>query len=200
MSQPSSKELHLLSQVADELREVFAERGYRVDVAMNVDPAFGSGWSRSAVTRDLVVAAVSSAASRVGVDFRPVNGSGREFRCLSGAIDRRYRLRRATRRADGSLVIGASADSALASAADSLFPEEQWTFAWVLSPDGQIDEVLAAEVVGYVAGHPGHLRLGPSFSLGGGGDMPTRGFRPTDESLEEFDEEEGFGDEFGDAS
>ncbi len=199
MSHPTPGELNLLAQVADELREVFVERGYRVEVAMNADPAFGSGWSRAAVTRDLVVDAVSGAASRFGLDFRPVNGSGREFRYLAGAVDRRYRLRRATRKPDGPLIIGASADSALASGGDSLFRQEQWTFAWVLSPDGLIGEVLAAEVLGYVEGRPGHLVLGDTISLGGG-DLPTGGFRPTDEGLEGFDEEEGFGDEFGSAS
>lgn len=199
MSHPSEEELVLLSHVAEELREVFAERGYRVDVAMDADPAFGSGWSRAAVTRDLVIDAVSSAASRLGLDFRPVNGMGREFRYLSGTIDRRYRLRRATRRPDNSIVIEVSSESALAATGGSLFAEEQWVFAWVPSPEGLIGEVLVAEVLGYVEGSPGRLELGTIINLEGG-DLPSGGFRPTDEGLDGFDDEEGSGDEFGSPS
>jgi hypothetical protein len=199
MSQPSEIELNLFSQVASELREVFVERGYRVARALDADPAFGSGWSRSALTRDLVVGAVSGTASRIGLDFRPVNGSGREFRYFSGAVDRRYRLRRATRRKSGEIIIETSSDSALATTEDSLFPKEQWTFAWLISPDGLIGETLIAEVVGYVDGSPGHLELGQVVGLGSDA-LETEGFLPTDEGLDGFDDEEGIGDEFGSTS
>lgn len=199
MSQISDAELDLLNHVADELREVFAERGHRVDVAMETDPAFGSGWSRAAVTRDLVVDATSGAASRIGLDFRAVKGSGREFRTTSGIVERRFRLRRAHRSADGELIINASSDSALALADESeasLFDQELWAFAWILSADGMIAEVLLAEVVGFVEGSPGHLKLGRVIGLGGG-EAPSRGFRPTDEGLDGFDDDEDLGDEYG---
>jgi hypothetical protein len=199
MSRPSRDELALLRQVAHELREVFAERGHRVDQAMEVDPAFGSGWSRAAVTRDLVVDAVSAAASRIGLDFRPVNGSGREFRYLAGGVDRRYRLRKARRASDGSLEIAASSNSALASDEPFLFAEEPWAFAWTISPDGQIAEIFVAEVIGYVEGQPGHLMLGRTISLDHGG-LPMGGFQPTDEGLDDFDDEEDLGDDFGSPS
>ena len=196
MSRPSASEFLLLDQVADEIREVFAERGYRVDVAMDVDPAFGSGWSRAAVTRDLVVDAAIGAASRVGLDFRSVSGGGREFRFLSGNVDRRYRLRRAKRRADGELIISTSSNSALAATDLSLFLVEQWALAWTPSADGLIAEVLAAEVVGFIDGNPGHLDLGRIFALGSD-DLPDGEFRPTGESLEGLDDDEDVGDEFG---
>lgn len=200
MSRPSDVELELLRQVAGELREVFAERGHRVDQAMEVDPAFGSGWSRAAVTRDLVVDAVSAAASRIGLDFRPVNGSGREFRYLAGGVDRRYRLRKARRTADGTLEITASSDSALAAGETPLFEEESWAFAWTIASNGQIGDVLVAEVMGYVEGSPGHFILGSTISLVGE-DLPTGGFRPTDEDLDGFgDEEDDLGDGFGSPS
>lgn len=198
MSWLPDDELRRLNHVADELREVFAERGHRVDQAMEADPAFGSGWSRAAVTRDLVVDATSAAASRIGIDFRPVNGSGREFRTLTGTVERRYRLRRARRDTDGSLVITASTDSALAVSEDSLFDQEQWTFAWIPSPDGLIDDVLVAEVVGFVEGSPGRLKLGRVIALGGG-EFPTGGFEPADEDLDGFDDLEDYdeGDDLG---
>jgi hypothetical protein len=196
MSQPADADLRLLHAVAEELRDVFGERGHRVDVAMEVDPAFGSGWSRSAVTRDLVVDAVSGAASRQGLDFRPVTGGGREFRMLTGTVERRFRLRRAVRRADGSLLITASSASALAIEDGSLFGEELWAFAWTLNDDGQIDEVLACEVIGYVEGMPGHLRLGHVIALAGD-HAPTGGFRPADEDLPGFEDENDAGEGFG---
>ena len=196
MSQPSDADFRLLHAVAEELRDVFGERGYRVDVAMEVDPAFGSGWARAAVTRDLVIDAVSGAASRQGLDFRPVNGGGREFRTLTGTIERRFRLRRAVRRADGSLLITASSASALAIEDGALFAGELWAFAWTLSDDGQIDEVLACEVTGYVEGMPGHLKLGHVFALTGD-NSPTGGFRPTEEDLTGFEDERDAGEGFG---
>jgi hypothetical protein len=196
MSQPTQEEVRLLGRIADELREVFAERGYRVDVAMETDPAFGSGRSRSSMTRDLVVDAVTFAASRCGVDHRAVNGDGRELRYLAGSIDRRYRLRKARRTTDGSLLITSSAASALAVDEDTLFIEETWTFAWTLTSDGMIDEVLIAEVVGYVEGNPGYLKLGRVIPLGGSGE-PSGGFRPADEDLDIFEDGRDESGEFG---
>jgi hypothetical protein len=196
MSQPSDDDFRLLHAVAEELRDVFGERGHRVDVAMEVDPAFGSGWSRAAVARDLVIDAVSGAASRQGLDFRPVHGGGREFRMLTGTVARRFRLRRAVRRADGSLLITASSASALAIEDGSLFAEELWAFAWTSTDDGQIDEVLACEVTGYVEGMPGHLKLGHVIALAGD-HVPMVGFRPADEELPGFEDERDAGEGFG---
>jgi len=191
MSHPSETEVNHMSHIAGELREVFAERGHRVDEAMEVDPAFGSGWARSAVTRDLVVNAVSEAASHIGMDFRPVNGSGREFRHLDNSTDRRYRLRRAQRTAAGDLIVTANSESALGSEVGSLFTQEHWTFLWTLGADGQMDEILLAEVTGYIEGSPGRLKLGQTIALSG--PAPTSGgFVPVDEDLNDFgDEDDG---------
>lgn len=191
MSHPSETELDQMNYIANELREVFAERGHRVDEAMETDPAFGSGWARSAVTRDLVVAAVSEAASRIGIDFRPVNGIGREFRHLDNTIDRRYRLRRAKRAVDGDLIVTANSESAVCGEVGSLFTQESWTFLWTLDGDGQIDEILLAQVSGYVEGSPGRLKLGEMITLAGSAPT-TGGFVPVDEDLDDFgDEDEG---------
>lgn len=191
MSHPSESQLARLGQVSDELREVFAERGYRVDVAMEADPAFGSGSSRSAVTRDLAVDAVSSAASKVGIDFRPVNGNGRELRILEDGVDRRFRFLRARRRTDGVFRVEVNSDSALSSSVGddpSIFVDEQWVFCWTKTAEGLIEDVFVAQVRGYVEGKPGHLILGPVIHTGRG-DVPTGGFDPVDEGLEGFDDE-----------
>lgn len=198
MTQPTDRELNCLGQIADELVEVVAERGYRVDVAMDVDPAFGSGSSRSSVMRDLVSDAVVSCAGRLGVDSRPIRGGGRELRTLTDAVDRRYRLRRGRRSAEGQLVVTANSESSLAIDADeeSMFGVEPWAFVWVLSAEGLIEEVLAAEVIGYEEGRPGQLVFGRLIHLGGGaGDPKQRGFVPSEEGLEGFESvEESDGD------
>lgn len=194
MSHPSGLELKMLNQVADELREVFAERGFRVEQALEVDEAFGRGGARGALMRDLVLDAVSAAASRVGLDFRPVNG-GRELRHVSNDVDRRYRVRRAHRNAGGDLIITSSSDSALAAEEGSLFRKESRAFAWIPGADGLMSEVLIAEILGYYEGTPGHLKLGPAIPLGSG-DLPLGGFRPSDEPLDGFGDDE-LGEELG---
>lgn len=194
MPQPTEWEIRSLSQVADELREVFAERGYRVDVALDEDPAFGSGMSRASLARDLAVQTIGAAASRAGIDFRPIPGGGLELHHLEGVTDRRYRVRKAHRNSEGSLRIPVNSASAIRPFGDTVFHREQWALAWVLSADGLIEEVLIAEVRGLAEGNPGHLLLGPTIALGEG-DLPTGGFEPADEDLDGFDDEsdEGFG-------
>lgn len=198
MTQPSDRELNRLGQIADELVEVVAERGYRVDVAMDVDPAFGSGSSRSSVMRDLVYEAVVNCAGRLGVDSRPIRGGGRELRTVTDAVDRRYRLRRGRRNAEGELVVTANSESSLAIDADeeSMFGVELWAFVWVLSAEGLIEEVVAAEVIGYEDGRPGQLVFRRLIHLGSApGDSKPRVFVPSDEGLDGFDvAEESDGD------
>ena len=193
MSQLSADEIRQLNGVANELREVFAERGHRIDVALGVDPAFTS---RGALTRDLVVEGAGRGASHAGLDFRSVNGSGREFRTISGITERRFRLRRGRRRPDGELVVAASADSALAGVdEDSLLHQEQWVVVWVASGEDAVGEILVAQVIGYSEGRPGHLKLGPAIPLGTAA-TPIVGFVPEDEELDGFELDED-GENFG---
>lgn len=189
MSRPSEEELALLTAVANEIREVFEERGHNVDVAMEVDPAFGSARSRSSVRRDLVVDTADRVASQIGLDFRSVNGEGREFRYVSD-VARRYRLLKGRRNRDGDLVVPASSDSMLAKADDGLFDEDHWAFVWTMNPEGLIDETLVAKVLRYVEGTPGHLELGTPIAIGVREGGPSDGFWPTDEGLDGFDEDE----------
>lgn len=201
MSQPPPDELDELGALAEELRESYSARSYQLDVVAEMDRGFDNGDVRSALERGIVIDAVGSAAGRVGVDFRPVNGKGRELRFASNLIDRRYRVRRARRRADGEIIVPISADSALADHADdadlrsTLFGDqalEDWLYLWLLSPDhGTIDEILAAEVIGVIEGRPGRLKLGSVISLGVTPDVGPRRFEPTDEDLDLGDDDEG---------
>ena len=194
MSSPSDVERERLDFIAAELREAFSERGYRVDVALEADEAFGSGSSRSSLMRDLVMDAVSRSASRVGdIYFRPVNGAGRE---LVGARHR-YRIRRAKRDAEDNLIIEVSSESTLVLEEEpTLFSMENWIFGWVSNAEGLIAEVIAAEVLGVRPGSPGRLILGDVLALGSGG--PTGGgFTPADEDLDLGLGEEDEGGESG---
>lgn len=192
MSHPPDDVLDQLSRVAEELREVIAERGHRVDVALDADESFGSGQSRAWLQRDLALEAVAEAASRVGIEFQTVNGAGRELRTISDGTDRRYRFRRATRNSDGVLEVLASSDAPLAvESDDSLFPAEAWVFGWIPSNPTLVEEVFVAPILGFTEGHPGHLVLGGPIQLLGPGAPPGRGFMPTGEGLEGFEDDLG---------
>ena len=194
MSSPSDVERERLDFIAAELREAFSERGYRVDVALEADQAFGSGRSRSSLMSDLAMDAVSRSAGKVGgIYFHPVNGPGRE---LVGERHR-YRIRRAKRDAEDNLIIEVSSDSSLVLEEEpTLYSIENWIFGWVSNADGLIAEVIAAKVLGVRPGSPGRLILGDVLALGSGG--PTGGgFTPADEDLDLGLGEEDEGGESG---
>lgn len=187
MSEPTAREVQRLSQVADELREVVAERGYRVDEALEADRAFGSGMSRAWLGRDLAIEAIRGAASRAGIDFRSISGGGLELQHREGVTDRRYRVRKARRTADGSLAIPENSASGMPAAEDTLLDRDHWVLAWVLSPEGLVEEVLISEVLGATEGNPGHLLLGKTIPLESG-EVATGGFEPADEDLPGFED------------
>jgi DNA mismatch endonuclease Vsr len=194
MSRPSDLEIDRLSAIADAARETVSARGYRVDVAVGVDAAFSQGTSRAWLTRDLVMDAIGEAASHNAVDFRPVNGIGRELRSADrDGVIRTFRCLRAKRRVDGSLVVHTSSNSALvASPEESLYPEERWVFIYVVSAEGLLVDSYIAEVRGYIEGKPGRLQLGECIPVGRGTGTPLGGgFIPSDEDeLEIFQDDE----------
>lgn len=195
MSHQAMQELEKLQHVAHELGQTFEERGHRVDQAMEADTSFGSPTSRSALARDLARDTVSQAASGVGLDYRPVNGSGRELRSFVDGTDRRYRLLRANPRADGTYSICANASSTVAVEEPTLIPTERWVFAYTLSSDMLIESAFIARVLGVEGTMPGRLVLGGVTELLSRPVDPLGGFTGTDEELEGFgsDEDEDFG-------
>ncbi|WP_208301163.1 hypothetical protein [Mycobacterium sp. DL440] len=200
MSHPSEAVLAQLSKVAEDLQEVVAERGYRVDVALETDEAFGSGQSRSWLMRDLVMEGIAEAASRAGIYFGAVNGSGRELQTFSDGVERHFRCKSATRDANDQIQMMASSDAPLAvEYEDSLYPIEAWVFGWIASSSEQLGEVFIARILAFVDGNPGHLELGAPIPLLGASPRPGGGgFKPTDEGLEGFDDE-GSADDTGTA-
>ncbi len=197
MSLPSGIERQRLDGIADELREAFSERGHLVDVALGADPAFGSGRSRSSLMNDLVLDTVSGSASRIGVGYQAVKGNGRE---LIG-LRHKYRIRKATRDSEEGLVVYVSSESSLLfEEEDTLFPRENWIFAWLPNGEGLIAEVLIAEIRGVLPGTPGKLILGEALPLGSDGPF-AGGFKPSvedlDLDLDDEDEDEGDADGLG---
>lgn len=192
MSHLSVVELASLHYVADELIEATATRGYRVESALAVDPAFGSGRSKSSLLRDLVVDVIGTAAThRVDADFRPVNGAGREVRfCID--VDRRFRVLRGRRNSRGDLIVSVNSDSTLSVDEEQfgLWPFEQWALVWVADDDCLITEVIAAEVRDVTVGSPGQLVFGDEILLGsspsGGPGMFVADITGLDEYLEEY--------------
>jgi len=205
MSRLSAIEVASLHYIADELMEATASRGYRVESALAVDPAFGSGRSKSSLLRDLVVDVIGAAAThRVDADFRPVNGSGREIRfCID--VDRRFRVLRGRRSRRGDLVVSVNSDSTLSVDEEQfgLWPFEQWALVWIADDDCLIEEVIAAEVRDVTAGSPGQLVFGDEIRLGtgpsGGAGTVVADITRLDEFLDSFLDSD-LGDEPGEQS
>lgn len=205
MSRLSPVELASLHFIAEELIEATASRGYRVDSALAVDPAFGSGRSKSSLLRDLVVDAVGTAAThRVDADFRPVNGSGREVRfCID--VDRRFRVLRGRRNSRGDLIVTVNSDSTLSVDEEQfgLWPFEQWALVWIADDDCLVEEIIAAEVRDVTVGSPGRLVFGDEIRLGSGPSAGPGGFVPDSTELDDYLDEffDGdLGDEPGEQS
>lgn len=192
MSQPPDVELEQLRMIAADLQEVVAERGYRVDVALDADPAFGSGQARAWLLRDLVMEAIDEAASRVGVEFQIITGGGRELQTVADGVIRRFRCKSARRNADDQIEVLANSDAPLTVAEDegSLFTVEAWVFGYISSSSAGLDEVFIAPITDFIEGNPSRFGLGQAIQLLGP-DLPPRGsgFKPTDEGLEGFDDD-----------
>lgn len=190
MSLPSEVERQRLDWIADDLREAFNERGHRVDVALEADPSFGSGQSRSALMRDLVMSSIAQSASYAGVPFQPVNGIGRE---LVGERHR-YRIRRAKANEEEPIITVSSESSLVLDEEPTLFPMENWVLGWISGADGLIADVFIAEILGIREGRPGQLILGSIRPIGTDGPIGD-GFTPTDEDLDLGLDDEGDADE-----
>lgn len=191
MSHPNQEQLAKLRMIAAELQEVVAERGYRVDVALDVDPAFGSGQARAWLLRDLVMDAIDESASRVGVEFQTINGGGRELQTLGDGVIHRFRCKSASRVSDDQIGVLASSNSPLVVEEDGMYAVEPWIFGYISSSSTMLDEVFIAPILGFVEGNPGHFELGRPIQLLGA-ELPTKGtgFKPSDEGLEGFEDDD----------
>lgn len=187
----------LLHRLADEIRETFEDRGWKIEKATHLDSAFSkTRRSQSALGRDLVIDAIETATARIGLACRSVRGGACDVIALVDGADRRFRVRKANIDPDtGDYEIIGTSDSILViseAEPDSLFPAERWVLGYTVDGDGMIIDIFAARVLGMTEDSVPRLRLGPVTLLGTGGSptLPSGwGFRPADE--------DDLGDEFG---
>jgi hypothetical protein len=193
MSHIPADVLEQLQSIAFEMREVFEERGYRVDTALDLDPAFKkSGWSRSTLSRDLVGEGFRTGASRVGVDL-DTRGGVNQFRVEVGGGIWLFRLKRAHASADAYRIVTNSSSTWGEIDENTLVVETPWVFAYELEA-GVIEDIFVAHVLEVVEGNPGHLVLGTPTYLGSHDGPNGRGFKPdTSEALPGLDDDLDFG-------
>jgi hypothetical protein len=189
MSLPPVEELEKLDEIAYEVRETHSARGWRVERAVALDPAFRRNRGpKSSMDRNLVIEAVERGASQAGMPFVPGRGGATELRVTTSTGFRVYRLRRATKSRSGTFVVQNNNVSAWASLdEDSMLEDEFWVLGYTMGDDG-VEDIFTARVLGCTEGTPGTLILGPAAMLGVGGLVggPGGGFRPSDESLDDL--------------
>jgi hypothetical protein len=192
-----------MHQLADEIRETFEDRGWKIEKATQLDRAFGkSRRSRSSLGRDLVLDAIDETVGRIGLACRSVGGGGCEVIDLADGVDRRFRVRKADVEPEtGEYEIVCTSDSILVvtdTEPDSLIPTECWVLGYTADGEGMVIDIFAARVLGMTAEPVPRLKLGTVTLLGANGTLTPpsgRGFQPADED----DLGGGFGpdEEFG---
>lgn len=198
-----------MHQLADEIRETFEDRGWKIEKATQLDPAFSkTRRSRSSLGRDLVLDAIEEATTRIGLGCQSVSGGGRDVINLVDGADRRFRVRKADIDPDtGEYDIICTSDSILVitdAEPDSLILTERWVLGYTVDDEGMVVDIFAGRVLGITEDAVPRLRLGTVTLLGISG-TPTppsgRGFQPADEDDlgNEFGQDEVFGDNTGEA-
>jgi hypothetical protein len=179
-----------LNVVAFEILEVFEERGYRVDVAVQQDAAFeASGRSRSSLSRDLIAEAFTTGASRRGFDLDSYNGGAKQFRIDLGHSIGVFRLKKADKTLEGFRVLTNSASTWADIDEDTLMAEAPYVFAYTFE-SSRISEIFVAPVLDVIEGKPGRLVLGEAIILNSSSPAPGGSFAP-----DVSDALPGFGDD-----
>ncbi|PBA30411.1 hypothetical protein CKJ65_18680 [Mycobacterium intracellulare] len=198
-----------MHQLADEVREVFEERGFRIGQAVQLDPAFNTTRRpQSSLGRALFIEAIQVAASHIGLGYRTVRGGACDVSDIVGSADRRFRVRKAgINPHTGDYVIMAGSESILTvsdAEADSLFTVERWVLGYTVDDDGLIADIFAARVIGMTEESVPCLRLGPVTLLGadGFGTPPSGGgFQPAQENdLGDDDLDQGDSNDAGEST
>lgn len=190
-----------LHQVADEMTEIWSERGHNVGTALGADRAFKvDNRPRSALSLSLLRNAFAAGASRAGVQCDPVRGGALELHASTAVDFAVIRLRKALRRRGGSVSVIANRGSTWGGFnEEALIAETPYVFAYMLDDDQRLT-MFIAEVLDVTDGNPGELVLGPRTALGSSPGPSDGGFKPDeDDALPGFDEfdsedDEGEGD------
>jgi hypothetical protein len=180
--------MDLMHQLADEIRETFDERGWKIEKALQLDGAFSrTRRSQSSLGRDLVLDAIEEAASRIGLTCRPVTGGGCDVAYLVDGADRRFRVRKASvdpETSSYSMLWTSDSIFIIEGEPEALFPTERWVLGYTVESDGVIADIFAARVIGKTEESVPHLLLGPATILGAVAahtPPPGGGFQPPDE-------------------
>src|SRR5262245_19767851 len=198
-----------MHQLADEIRETFEERGWKIEQAVQLDQAFSqTRRPRSSLGRALVLDAIEEASSRIGLGYKSVSGGGCDVIDLVDSADRRFRVRKADIDPDtGDYDIICGSDSILIvtdAEPDSLLPAERWVLGYTVDDEGLIVDIFAARVLGITEDAVPRLQLGPVTLLGAGSSAtppPGGGFQPADEDdLGDNLDQEDSGDNTGESS
>jgi hypothetical protein len=190
--------MELMHRLADEIRAVFEDRGYKVGKATGLDPAFRrSRRSQSTLSRDLVLDAIEEATQRLGIGFKSVGGGGFDIAYIVDGVDRRFRVRKAEVDPDsGEYDIICKSDNIMViedAEPDSMFPTERWVLSYTVDSHGMVVDIFAARVLGTTENSVPRLRLGPITPLGEVLTIPpTPGtYVPADEDdLGDFDDDQ----------
>lgn len=191
MSRPSPRELDLLGQVAFEICETAQAEGYTVERAISSNVAFRDGnGPTSSLQRAIVKAAARRGASEVGMSSDTTAGGGLDLVSIDADIQRRYRLKVATKSVDGDydFVCGVGSSLLHAEVEGVLWREERWILGFNMTEDNVIGDIFIAEVVGYHGAGPVHLELGPVIPLNPA--SPPLGFTSSDEGLGEDEDKD----------
>jgi hypothetical protein len=193
-----------MHQLADEIRETFEERGFRIGQAVELDRSFSrTRRPQSSLGRALVLSAIEEATSRIGLGYRSVMGGGCDVIDVADTAERHFRVRKAELDTDtGEYKIISPSDSIMIiNQEPSLLPAERWVLGYTVDDSGLIVDIFAAQVHAITNDTVPLLVLGPPTLLGASdsANPPSGGgFQPPDEDDLGGDLDDG--DETGEAA
>jgi hypothetical protein len=192
-----------MHRLADEIREVFEDRGWKIDKAVRSDEAFSkTRRPSSALTRALVLHAVVSATSRLELGRDTVCGGGCDVTDIVGTTERRFRVLKADvdpETGNYDIISGSDALMVMEAEPESLYTLERWVLGYTVDDEGIVADIFAARAEDITDDSVPHLVLGPVTLLGTGalGNPPTGGgFQPPaeDDLGAEFNDGDSDGD------
>lgn len=193
-----------MHQLADEIRETFEERGFRIGQAVELDRSFSrTRRPQSSLGRALALNAIEEATSRIGLGYKTVVGGGCDVIDVVSTAERHFRVRKAELDVDtGEYKIISPSDSIMIiNAEPSLLPLERWVLGYTVDDGGLVVDIFAAQVLGISEDTVPLLELGAVTLLGSGSYAPPPsggGFQPPDE--DDLGGDLDFGDENGEAA
>lgn len=196
------------AQVASGLDAGLQDGVHTIPSAMAVDPiAYDHGWVESELLRAKIGAILDDVVD--GTRSVGIVGRGRGSREVvidHEGVRRLFRVKRATRDRYGDLKVLASSDSVLTRPTVPPRPDpdlfglveeihtcEQWIMAYEVAHDPiRLETITLARPIGFVSGMPGRLRLA--------NEIPMTLYTPPPPRFDPGDEEDLFGDGYGEQS